>query len=147
MKIVSAQLDNLEDLIPLFDAYRIFYEQDSDIESARQFLRERFIKNDAVIYIVYLNKTPVGFTQLYPLYSSVSMRGMYLLNDLYIDIDCRGKGIGTLLIEKAKQLCKENGLKGLAIQTAYDNPAQQLYKRLGFVKDIDLHFFWTNENV
>ena len=147
MKIVSAQLDNLEDLIPLFDAYRVFYEQDSDIERARQFLRERFTKNDAVIYIAYLNKTPIGFTQLYPLHSSVSMKGMYLLNDLYIDIDYRGKGVGTLLIEKAKQLCKEKGLKGLAIQTAYDNPAQQLYKRLGFVKDIDLHFFWTYENV
>jgi GNAT superfamily N-acetyltransferase len=73
------------------------------------------------------------------------MQPMFLLNDLYVEDNYRNQGIGNLLIDKAKQLCKTLRYKGLAIQTASDNPAQHLYERLGFVKDPDLHLFWKNE--
>ena len=96
--------------------------------------------------MAYVNDKAVGFTQLYPLFSSVSMQPMYMLNDLFVDLNCRGQGIGEALINKAKQLCVSEKNKGLAIQTAHDNPAQHLYKRLGFEKDTDLHFFWTNNH-
>lgn len=144
MTILKAQIDHLDHLIPLFDGYRVFYEQDSNAPKAKQFLFERLKNKDSVIFIAYLENKAVGFTQLYPLFSSVSMQSMYLLNDLFVDKNNRGKGIGEALIIKAKSFCKENHLKGLAIQTAPDNPAQHLYERLGFKKDTDLHFFWTN---
>lgn len=143
MTIIKAHIDHLEDLVPLFDGYRQFYKQPTNKDGARQFLIERFKNKDAVIYMAYIEDKAVGFTQLYPLLSSVSMQPMYLLNDLFIDFNYRGQGIGEALIIKAKQLCIKENNKGLAIQTAFDNPAQQLYQRLGFVKDPDLHFFWT----
>ena len=70
---------------------------------------------------------------------------MYLLNDLFVDAECRGKGIGEALINRAKQLCIEEKNKGMAIETGPNNPAQNLYRRLGFVNDVDLHLFWTRE--
>ena len=143
MQIIKANIDHLEDLIPLFDGYRQFYKQRTNKDGARQFLIERFENKDAVIYMAYIEDKAVGFTQLYPLLSSVSMQPMYLLNDLFIDSNYRGQGIGKALITKAKQLCIKEKNKGLAIQTAVDNPAQHLYQRLGFEKDPDLHFFWT----
>ena len=142
MKIIKAHIDHLEDLVPLFDGYRIFYKQPSDLDGARQFLIERFKNNDAVIFMAYTIEKAIGFTQLYPLFSSVSMQPMYLLNDLFVAANYRNKGVGEALINKAKVLCDTENNKGLAIQTAFDNNAQHLYKRLGFEKDTDLHFFW-----
>jgi len=144
MNIVQAQLEHLDDLVPLFDGYRIFYKQESNQDQARFFLKERIINNESVIYIAYHNDKAVGFTQLYPLFSSVSMERMYILNDLFVCSDVRGIGVGQELIQAAKNLCIEKQYKGLGIQTANDNPAQHLYERVGFVKDPDLQFFWTN---
>ena len=145
MNIIKAQIDNLKDLVPLFNGYRMFYKQSSDKDGVHHFLLERLKNKDAVIFVAYINDKAVGFTQLYPLQSYVSMLAMYLLNDLYVDFNHRGKGIGQALIEKAKQLCVSENNKGLAIQTAYDNPAQHLYERLGFERETDLHFFWNSK--
>jgi GNAT superfamily N-acetyltransferase len=145
MHIVKAELQHVPDLIPLFDGYRIFYRQPSDYTKAKTFLSKRIQHNESIIYIAYDEENAVGFAQLYPLFSSVSMQPMFLLNDLYVEDNYRNQGIGNLLINKAKQLCKTLNYKGLAIQTEQNNPAQELYQRLGFEKDPDLHLFWKNE--
>lgn len=144
MTIRKATLDQLNDIATLFDAYRVFYKQSSDINGAKAFLLQRLQLQDSVIFIAYIDREAVGFTQLYNLFSSVSMQPIYLLNDLYVSSNYRGKGIGEALINKAKGLAKAENQKGIAIQTAYDNQAQELYRRLGFEPDSDLQFFWTN---
>ena len=144
MHITKAELQHIPDLIPLFDGYRIFYKQQSDYANAKTFLTERIKNNESVIYIAYDNENAIGFTQLYPLFSSVSMERMYLLNDLYVEANYRNQGIGKLLIDTAKALCIELYYKGLGIQTEHTNKAQHLYERLGFIKDTDLHYFWAN---
>ena len=144
MTIYQAQFKDLEILAPFFDAYRVFYKQASNLDDSKVFLKELLEQNSSVIYMAFINNKALGFTQLFPLFSSVSMQPMYLLNDLYVDSNYRSQGIGEALINRAKQLCKDENQKGLAIQTAFDNPAQHLYERLGFVKDTDLQFFWKN---
>jgi GNAT superfamily N-acetyltransferase len=144
MHIIKAELQHVPDLIPLFDGYRIFYRQTSDYVKAKTFLTNRIQNQESIIYIAYDDENAIGFTQLYPLFSSVSMQPMFLLNDLYVEDNYRSQGVGNLLIDKVKQLCKTLNYKGVAIQTAHTNPAQHLYERLGFVKDPDLHFFWKN---
>jgi len=143
MKIIQAQIKHLDDLAPLSDGYRMFYKQDSNLEKAKSFLKERITNKESTIYIAYINDKAIGFTQLYPLFSSVSMQPIYMLNDLFVDSNYRNKGVGNVLIQAAKNLCTKNNNKGLAIQTAYNNPAQHLYERLGFKKDTDLQFFWS----
>ena len=144
MTILKADIHHLNDLIPLFDGYRIFYRQASDYTGAKTFLEQRIHNNESLIYIAYDKENAVGFTQLYPIFSSVSMQPMYLLNDLYVEGNYRGKGVGKALIDTAKQLCRELNYKGLALQTESHNPAQKLYEREGFVKNPDLHYFWIN---
>ena len=144
MEIVRAEIQHIPDLIPLFDGYRIFYRQQSDYVGAKQFLSERITKHESIIFMLYENENAIGFTQLFPLFSSVSMQHMYLLNDLYIEKNYRGQGYGKLLIDEAKKLCRSKNFKGLALQTEQNNPAQRLYEREGFIKDPDLHYFWTN---
>ncbi|TVZ50955.1 GNAT family N-acetyltransferase [Dokdonia sp. Hel_I_53] len=143
MEIRKATLDNLEDIIPLFDGYRQFYRQKSDLEAAKSFITSRLQYKDSTIFLCYKDDSAVGFTQLYPLFSSVTMQPMLLLNDLFIAENYRGQGIGTALINEAKELCTKTQQKGLVIQTEITNPAQKLYERLNFKKDPDLHYFWT----
>jgi GNAT superfamily N-acetyltransferase len=145
MKIIKADISHLPDLVPLFDGYRMFYRQVSDYIGVKAFLHERLSNKDSIILIAFDKVNAIGFTQLYPVFSSVSMKPMYLLNDLYVEKNYRSQGVGKALIDFAKDLCKTKGYKGLALQTETANPAQHLYERLGFKKDPDLHYFWTNE--
>ena len=86
MKIVQATIENVKDLAPLFDGYRVFYKQPSDLEKATEFLTQRFQKNDSVIFMAFEGASALGFTQLYPSFSSVSMQRTYILNDLFVPI-------------------------------------------------------------
>jgi GNAT superfamily N-acetyltransferase len=150
MHIRLATLQDLEILVPLFDGYRVFYGQVSDHNGARSFLKERLSNNDSFIYIAFAKANPdkaIGFTQLYPIFSSVSMERMYMLNDLFIDSNYRGQGIGQALIKVVKDLCRKEHQKGIVLQTEITNPAQHLYERLGFTKDPDLHYFWSTSNL
>lgn len=142
--IFRAGPDHLEALAQLFDNYRVFYEQDSDIKAAENFLKERLSKDESIIFAAELNGELVGFTQLYTSFSSVSMLPIYILNDLYVAHEFRKRGIGEALLNKAKELCIANKFKGLALETAIDNPAQKLYEQLGWEKDSAcFHYFWS----
>ncbi len=146
MNIRRADIHDLDALVPLFDGYRIFYKQESDPTAARAFLKQRMEQKQSTIFIAYADNQALGFTQLYPIFSSVSMQDVCILNDLFVDPAARGKGIGEALLETAKNFAKENNLKGLSLETDRDNPAQHLYERLGWKKDVDhLFYTWTND--
>lgn len=146
MEIRKATLADIDHIVPLFDGYRLFYRQASDIEAARIFIKNRLERQDSIIYIAFSKEKPqkaIGFTQLYPIFSSVSMEEMLLLNDLFIDPDYRGSGAGTALINKAKERCRKTNQKGLLLETETTNPAQKLYEHLDFIKNQNLHYFWS----
>ena len=89
--LIQAEPNHLDDLALLFDAYRVFYRKESDLSAAQVFLRERLIKNQSVVFMVYDGSRAIGFTQLYLLFSSVNMAAVWLLNDLFVDPTYRGK--------------------------------------------------------
>jgi GNAT superfamily N-acetyltransferase len=146
MKITKATTEHLPELAKLFDAYRVFYEKESNLAEAEKFLKERLEKEEAIVFIA-LDDTGkgLGFTQLYPTFSSVSMQRFYILNDLFVLAETRGKGIGESLLKTAQDLAKANNWKGLALETATNNPAQKLYERLGWKQSSDFyHYFWVS---
>jgi ribosomal protein S18 acetylase RimI-like enzyme len=146
LNIIEVSLDYLEELVPLFDQYRIFYKQVSDLRAAREFLTEKIENQASTIFLAHYNDLPVGFVQLYPSYSSVSLQKLTILNDLYVNENFRSKGIATALLKKAKEYARENNSKGLVLETAVDNPAKKLYERLDWSKEEGfLHYFWKNE--
>src|ERR1700737_1890558 len=87
MIIRKAVIDDIDRLSVLFDQYRIFYKQPTDIKGAKQFLTDRIEQNQSVIFVALLDKIIIGFTQLYPVFSSVAMKGAWLLNDLFVTED------------------------------------------------------------
>jgi ribosomal protein S18 acetylase RimI-like enzyme len=119
----------------LFDQYRVFYKQASDIALAKTFIKNRLENNESVIFAAFENDKAVGFTQLYPLISSVRATKNWLLNDLFVDNDHRKKGIGEALLKAAAGFAKTHGAVFLQLETAVDNhAAQSLYEATGFVK-------------
>ncbi len=145
MEITKTSSKDIELILPLFEAYRKFYGQVPNPKASREFLGKRFSNKENVILLAKKNLVPMGFTQLYTTFSSVTLEPFYILNDLYVAPQFRGQGIGEALLESAKSLCGQKKYKGLALETALDNPAQKLYERLGWERDISyFHYFWTN---
>ena len=147
MKFFQATPAHLDQVVELFDAYRVWYRKSSDKETAKTFLSERISKKESVIFVCENEANQlVGFTQLYPIFSSTRMRKMWLLNDLFVHPEFRRKGISKGLIEKAKALARSNNACGVLLETEKSNDiGNHLYPSAGFELEQNNFYFWTNE--
>lgn len=137
-QITTATPADLDVLVPLFDAYRVFYSRPSDADRARNFLRERLDNGESVIFIARSDGQPAGFIQMFPSFSSVSTARIWVLNDLYVAANRRGQGIARALMRHAARWAKERGAARLILETARDNhPAKSLYDALGWELDTE----------
>ena len=142
MKVFLANIEHLEALSVLFDQYRVFYQQSSDLNGARLFLKNRFEYCDSIIFAARDGDQIAGFTQLYPSFSSVSMKRVWILNDLFVTFLYRNQGIARSLMAIAKQYAEETGAIRISLSTQQSNHvAQALYESLGYEKDEVFHHY------
>jgi len=136
-QIRQATILDLDTLAPLFDGYRQFYRQPADLARARDFLAERFRHHESLILLARdEHGTGLGFTQLYPLFSSVRTVRTWLLNDLFVAAHARRQGVAAGLLGAAAEHARALGAASLSLSTALDNaPAQALYELLGWQRD------------
>jgi GNAT superfamily N-acetyltransferase len=151
VSVIRAGLAHLDALAVLFEAYRAFYHQQADADRARTFLRDRLVRDESVIFLAESRAGGgaaawVGFTQLYPLFSSTAMERLWLLNDLFVAPQARGQGVARRLMLRAERHARETRAVGLMLQTAIDNlTAQRLYESVGYERDT--HFYVYNRDV
>ena len=132
----QAVLSDIEALVPLFDGYRQFYGRTSDLGAAREFLLARFNYGESVLFIAYESNLPVGFTQLYPSFSSAALARTFVLNDIFVSEHVRRKGVGSLLLAAAIEFAESVGAVRLSLSTATTNEtAQRLYQSSGWQRD------------
>ena len=142
MTVRNAEVNDVERLAVLFDAYRVFYEKSSDLIGAKKFLLERITNNESKIIVAIHNEDLVGFVQLYPIFSSTRMKKIWLLNDLFVHENNRKKGISKQLIGKCKDLCKDTGACGLILETAKTNATgNNLYVKTDFILDENHNYY------
>ncbi len=143
MFVHQATVEDLDQIVPLFDGYRQFYGKPSDPIAARAFLLERFEHFQSVIFLA--NTTTgdaVGFTQLFPSFSSVSMARTFILNDLFVSSDARRNGVAAMLLEAAARYARSVGAIRISLATAIDNnSAKALYFSQGWKQDEAFHVF------
>ncbi len=138
----QATIGDLELLAPLFDGYRQFYGQPSDVAAARAFLLERFRHAESVIFVAFHAEEAVGFTQLYPTFSSVSLARTYVLNDLFVAPTARQLGAGRRLLDAAAEFARSIGAVRLSLETAITNSAAQgLYEACGWQRDDEFYVY------
>jgi ribosomal protein S18 acetylase RimI-like enzyme len=139
--IRRADANDLDALAGLFDAYRQFYKQPSDITAARAFLAERIARDESVVLVAEQDDRAVGFVQLYPVFSSVRLGRTWLLNDLYVAPQARRLGAARALLDAACGFARERGALGLELETGQGNAtAQALYRSAGWQLGENLHF-------
>jgi GNAT superfamily N-acetyltransferase len=145
MLIKRAGTMDLDAAAPLFDAYRQFYRQRSDVGAARAFLDERLRREESVIFLAVADEDGgevLGFTQLYPSFSSVSLRRLWILNDLFVAPSVRRAGVGRRLLERAREWAVETDAKGLTLATAVTNStARALYESCGWRRDDEFQHY------
>ncbi|MFJ7952675.1 GNAT family N-acetyltransferase [Lysinibacillus sp. NPDC096418] len=136
MEIVRATMSELDDVAILFDEYRQFYGNKSDVSSGKAFLQLRLALNESIIFLAVHEGKAIGFTQLYPTFSSLALQRAFILNDLYVTEDARGLGAGKDLTEMVFQYSQQQHARYVTLQTAPDNVnARGLYEKLGMKQD------------
>jgi len=136
--IRQATVADLDSIVPMFDAYRRFYKQPPDLELARAYLLERFQHDQSVIFLAMDSDglSPLGFTQLYPSFSSGLAKRIFIVNDLFVVPEARRRGVGHLLLQAAAEFGRRVGAARLTLSTALDNAAAQaLYEFSGWRRD------------
>jgi len=143
MNIIQATDHALHKVALLFDEYRQFYRQPSDVEGATRFLKERIDRKESTIFLAFTPEgDAMGFVQLYPIFTSVGMQKAFLLNDLYVKSEYRKKGVGSALLQKSKEYGNSVGAAWILLQTEDKNlNAQKLYEKVGYVKTTDFFYF------
>src|SRR5690606_37911153 len=140
----QATIEQIDDVAYLFNEYRVFYKQTSDLNGAKQFIQDRFQQRDSVIFLVIdeeENKA-IGFTQLYPSHSSVSMKRIWILNDLYVLESHRKQGVASLLLEEARSYGVLTNAARISLSTAINNEtAQKLYEQTGYRQDNEYYHY------
>lgn len=146
LKIEQINLSQIEEIAVLFDGYRQFYQQESDLKGAVTFLTERLQNNESVIFAAKVQDDYAGFVQIFPIFSSVAMKQAYLLNDLFVAENYRRMGVAEQLMEAAFRYAEEQNARYLTLETAVKNvTAQALYEKVGMeVEDTVRHYirYW-----
>lgn len=143
--IIQVEMPQLDIVAPLFDKYRVFYKQPSDLELARNFLKARVQNRDSVIFLAIDEDIDedigLGFTLLYPSFNSIRATPIWILNDIFVDDTARKRGVGKALIARSRELAQDTGANQMTLATGNDNiPSHSLYESLGFKRD---EFFCT----
>lgn len=136
IEIVHALPKHVDEVAPLFDAYRVWCGEDSDPDGAHHFINQRLSANESEMFFARQCDQPVAFTQLYPVFSSVSMGPVWILNDLYVGESVRRQGVGTILLDAAAEFARALGAIRLELETEHANTAAQAaYEALGWQKN------------
>ncbi|MHC8344822.1 GNAT family N-acetyltransferase [Pseudomonas sp. RT6P73] len=137
VQVLRVDATHIDKIASLFDAYRGFYGQPSNLQQSRDFIAERIARDESVIFFASgLSGDALGFVQLYPTFSSIDAHRTWLLSDLFTAPVARGQGVGRSLMNAARAFALSTGAKGMVLETATDNfGAQRLYESLGYVRD------------
>lgn len=143
LQVREANLTDVDAVVPLFDAYRQFYGQRSDLAQAREFLIQRLQRQESTVFLA--NDEPnsaLGFAQLFPSFSSVALARTFVLNDLFVTASARRRGVAQALLEAVVAFSKAAGAIRLTLSTQTTNTAaQRLYTLSGWSRQVDYHVY------
>lgn len=142
ISIRQAVLPDLDALAPLFNQYRESQGKAGDLAGARAFLRARFDHAESVVFIAHDETAAVGFAQLYPSFSSVSLARVFVLNDLFVHAAARRKGVAAKLLAAVEQFAWSLDAARVTLNVARENKAgQALYEGLGWHQDVQFFMY------
>ncbi|WP_216825383.1 N-acetyltransferase [Kiloniella sp. EL199] len=144
IEILQADTQTIHKVVECFDLYRQFYGQESDLKACEDFLSARQASSESVVFYAQDSERDIlGFTQIYPTFSSVSLRRDLILNDLFVHEKARGQGVARKLLTAARDHGEKVNSKGILLETDILNAkAQALYESFGFERETDHYFYY-----
>ncbi|MFT2112729.1 GNAT family N-acetyltransferase [Marinomonas sp. 2405UD68-3] len=140
--IIKEIIEDTKKIGNFLDMYRQFYGEISDIKSSISFIGNRIISNESVIFVAQKKEKIIGFIQLFPSFSSVTLQKMFIVNDLYVSDKCRGQGVGRALLKESAHYGISKNIKQLFIEGAVSNvKARGLYEDFGFILNSDYMYY------
>jgi ribosomal protein S18 acetylase RimI-like enzyme len=140
MKIIRINQHYLPNLVTVFEEYRTFCNFEPSPQETHDFLAKLMQNEGSVIFIAVDpdSDSVMGFVNLYPSYSSLALKRLWILNDLGVSSDFRGKNVSKALIQRVLNFAKEAQAIRIELNTDKDNQrAMQLYRAMGFERDSD----------
>lgn len=138
MKIVDNKLKYIEQLVGVVEEYREFCGFSRSPERTALFFRRLLKKKESSTFLAVDEQSDevMGFVNLYPSYSTLSLKRLWILNDLGVAKCYQGQGVASFLIQKAVSFAKSTDAVRIELKTQKSNGnAQKLYKSLGFSVD------------
>ena len=143
IKIIKAEKKHIKDVGFLFDLYRQFYKYESELKKSTKYIKDRISKKESTIFICYYDAEASGFVQLYETFDSLNISKKLILYDLYVKKNFRKKGIGKILMNKAKEFADKKRIKIIELSTAITNKkAQSLYETLEYKRDKEYYNYY-----
>lgn len=138
-----ASIADLPTLLPLFAAYRAFYQQPDLPEPAQDYLRERLLRDQAAVWLAEAaDGGTLGFALCYPGFCSLLLAPTLLLSDLFVQPSARHSGVAAALMQAVETHARRHGCARLDLSTAHSNHrAQSLYRAQGWVEDSEFAYF------
>jgi len=140
MVVIKCNQSYLGQLVELFEEYRSFYDFTPSPKETEEFLLGLMDRNDSVIFIAVDERSDkvMGFVNLYPCYSTLALKRLWILNDIGVTGKFRGQGVSKALIDKVMTFAKETNAVRVELKTDKANDrAMKLYDSIGFKIDND----------
>ena len=142
IKVRQTTINDLNEIAELFNKYRQFQGEKNDLNASRKFIQERIEQNESTLFIAETDIKAVGFAQLYPMFSSVSLSRVFILNDLFVCESSRRKGVAKELLNKVEAFAFSNNASRVTLNVARDNEkGQALYKAANWEQDEQFYQF------
>ncbi|MCG7532577.1 GNAT family N-acetyltransferase [Psychrobium sp. MM17-31] len=140
MTLVLAELRHIDAVVPVMEEYRAFCGFESKGSETEQFLEQIIANQQSKLFLAIDEQTQqvMGFVNLYPSYSTLALKPIWILNDLAVSSHFRGRGLAKELIYGALEFAKSSGAIRVELKTEVTNArAQALYRSLDFNIDSD----------
>lgn len=142
LEIKLATLAHRNELARIFQQYCLFYGTKPTLKACENFIQQRLNKSDSIIFLGFERQIAIGFAQVYPSFSSVAMKPIWVLNDLFIEQESRQKGYATALLDTLEKFAKEKDIFSIKLATQKSNAkAKKLYQKLGYQLNTEFDFF------
>ncbi len=140
--VKEATVSDLPELLSLFLGYLDFYDAPGERDDAESFIRGRMERSQSTILLAHHGDLAVGFTQLYPSFSSVRRKPVWILNDLFVHPDHRRAGVARALMRAAAERAEAAGIVRIELSTDETNhEAQALYEAEGYRTGLPVRYY------
>lgn len=144
--IQRANIEHIEQSAQLLIKFQEFYNITSSIKDVENFLQKQIQSEKSIIFLAYLKEnlnTAIGIAHLSPIFNTLLLNKIWILNDLYVDVSSRNFGVSKMLLEESAKFAKNDGASYLELKTEHTNMlAKHIYEKFGFQPDLE-HIYYS----